>query len=174
MKRVKHLYFPKGTFSHGAAELDDFTQDWYGGHLRSMHEPRLFLTTGAATIYRFLCLPTFDAPSVIRINKVADQVHVTSKKTRGLGGYGPGKLVRNERSRLSVHQWQTFESAVKESFFWSLPTIQRSSGLDGTQCVIEGYTDEHYHVVDRWSPHSSTFRKLCNRFIELCPFDVVI
>ena len=162
-------YFPNGAFSPDDPDTDAFVQQWYGKHLRSMDESRLFEMCDPNTVvYRFLCLPTFHAPYMIRIDATPDGVLLTAKKTNGRGGYGPGRVVLNESIELSPSQWQTFENTIHEIGFWRMPTNGGHTGCDGTQCVIEGSNANSYHVVNRWHP-DGPFKTLCESFLELCP-----
>ena len=60
-------YFPRE--SQGG--VSDFEQKWYGGALRSMHEPSLLGLTrnSKAVVYRFTLLPTWGNPVTVRATK---------------------------------------------------------------------------------------------------------
>ena len=100
MTRVEPQYFPDFTFG-GKADVDDFIQQWFGKHLRSMDEPRLHSESIADTI-RILTLPTFAAPQLVRVERLESHTAVTSKRTDGRGGYGPGRVTLNQVSELDI------------------------------------------------------------------------
>ena len=165
---VTRYYFPDGAFDEDDHERDRLIQEWYGSHLQSMDEPRLFISSGDhVTVYRFYYLPTFDPPYIIRLSRSASGVLLTTKGTDGMGGYEPGKIVKDESAPLSETQWRRLLRALSGARFWTADSYKPEGGYDGERYIVEGYDRNHYHFVDRWSPPDGPFRNLCNRFIEL-------
>lgn len=105
--------------------------------------------------YRFLWVPTFDHPVLLRVDIASDGVgtlltHVWS----GDGGYEWGKSARNVRKLTEVEQGDLF-ATLADIGFWTLPSqIEGSPNeviLDGTEWAIEGVKDGKCHVVTRYS-----------------------
>ncbi|MDG2207028.1 MAG: hypothetical protein P8K78_03905 [Pirellulales bacterium] len=61
---------------------------WYAIHLAAMKEPLLSTNEWGSNsdLFRFLYLPSFDHPIVIRIEKTGDEVTLVSKRLSGKGG----------------------------------------------------------------------------------------
>jgi len=152
-------YFPPGSLGHDH-QRDEFTNQWYSKHLRSLREPSLWETSQldlTAEAYRFLYLRSFHHPISVRLVVAQDKTAtLISKETHGKGGYEPGRLIRNRTIHMSKRQTEAFLSAPNELSFWSLPTFLEAEGnfiqLDGAQWILEGVHEGRYHVVDRWSP----------------------
>ena len=52
--------------------------------------------------------------------------------------------------------------------FWGMDTNEKVMGNDGAQWVLEGKLDKKYHVVNRWTPNSSSnYYKCCDFLIGL-------
>ncbi len=170
MQEQASRYFPEGAFEEASADVDRFVsvQDWYGEHLRSMCEPSLFaMTESDLEVYRILCLPSFDAPFVIRIAKTANGSRLTLKETSGLGGYDAGHITRDDSRVVAAGDWRAFEHRVERTRFWSMATNEECCGLDGSDCVVEGRRAGTYHVVARWNPCEGPFYELCEGLLEL-------
>lgn len=164
-------FYPKGTFAGAFEDSEEFHQNWYGAHLESMGERRLFdLTDGNFSVYRLLCLPTFTAPFMIRVLKRWERGELWIKSTDGTGGYGPGRLTVDGLMPLRKQQYRAFERLLNETEFWSMSTIGPIGGYDGTQLIVEGYHEGRYHVVDRWSRTGTPFFALCSGLVGLLPW----
>lgn len=163
-------YFPPGLL--GAEGNSAFATRWYSSFLAAMDEPSLWemSRTGQGEAYRFLWLPTFDRPVVVRVLlSEGRQAEVVVKVLSGQGGYEPGHLVRDDVHPLSARESANIAEVIKTSSFWSLP-VQAEDGLigvDGEQWVVEGARSGHYHVVDRWSPETGPVRQIGEDFLRL-------
>lgn len=179
------LLFPSGA-------LGEFLNRWFSKHLHAMGEPALAelrapTDTTAFEAYRFLRLPTFDRPEMVRVQKNADEAaEATMKVLDGRGGYHPGKVCLERIKTLSsatVETWARLMQSVETAGFWSLPTEEQPyldkygelisyDDLDGERSVLEGIRGERYHVVHRASPMDSESRKegkfgaLCAHFLK--------
>ncbi len=134
-----------------------------------MTEPVLFKNKSDREIYRFTWLRTFHNPVAIRIESDGNSCVVFWKLASGQGGYDPGKLEIDKRRVIDNKIWDDFKSQLDKIQFWDLPTNQKErSGFDGAQWILEGRTEDQYHVVDRWMPdHSTEFFHICNFLINL-------
>jgi hypothetical protein len=150
-------YFPDGSL--GAQPTHHrFRSDWYTKHLRALKEESLWVLSSsqpAMEVYRFLWLRTFHHPISVRVAVRSDGTAVlTAKETDGKGGYEPGKLIRNSTRTLSTDEVRWFLERVESSSYWRLPTRSNdsTSGLDGSQWIMEAAKRGNYRIVDVWSP----------------------
>lgn len=138
MASIDPAYFPRGTFSADSPQMDVFIRQWYSKHLRSKQEPVIHTSTSAeAVTYRFLCLPTFDAPFVIRVQLASGDATLNAKSTSGQGGYDTGELEVDEQITLTPKQATAIEQAILQAHFWSLDSTEDHHGLDGTHFVAK-------------------------------------
>jgi len=163
--KFQSLYFPISEFAelpndwmtnYGFDVINNiesaiFHINWYSKHLKALEEP--VLTDSLSTkIFRFTWLRTFHNPIVIRLENNNDTISLYWKVCDGAGGYSPGKLIINERKKLTQKDWENFISKVKSINFWNLQTVENEFlGTDGAQWILEGKEFKKYHVVDRWS-----------------------
>jgi hypothetical protein len=151
-------YFPAGVLGDTSDE-HQFRADWYSKHLTAMGEPSLWELSrqdSTVEVYRFLWLRTFHHPISVRLAVRKDGTALlVSKEMDGMGGYEPGKLIRNTTAPLSKEQTELFRGRVEDFAIWKLPTRQSDGiGLDGAQWIIEMAKSGRYHVIDRWSPRA--------------------
>jgi hypothetical protein len=146
-------FFPKSSLD---LRGDDFKAKWYSTQLAALKEPSLFALAKnrEAESYRFLWLPTFHHPIVVRVGLQADGSWIlVTKVASGAGGYSPGTLTTNASRQLTVEEVQRFRSKVENGGFWNAPNpINDQTGTDGSQWIVEGVKAGHYHVIDRWTP----------------------
>jgi hypothetical protein len=173
--RDSELYFPIATRidSDKCIGFDSFTNEWYSRHLRAMNESVLFEGKINKEIFRFTWLRTFHNPVVIRIEKENDSVNLFYKMTDGAGGYEPGEIVIDSRKKLALNDWQKFIQLVDSCHFWStMPCEKLVKGLDGSQWILEGATNDYYQVVDEWMPEEGSYYDCCNFLIELTGLNI--
>lgn len=165
-------YFPVGVFDD-RANLDSFIQGWYSYHLSSLKEPSLKNSSGAL-VFRFTWLRTFHSPMAFRITESSGgQYELIVKRTDGAGGYESGKLIDNETIAIAPEDASSLIAKLEnECRFWSQPTQDDASGLDGSQWIFEGNKKENYHVVDRWSPDAGCLRDVGLKFMELSEVEI--
>ena len=156
-------FFPPGALSE-RKDLNQFVSDWYSKQLQGLEEPSLWelSKTQGSQSYRFLWLRTFHHPVAIRVDINADGTsRLTTKMTSGAGGYGPGKLIRNDVKTLTKERTDWFLQVIEQNSFWKLPTRDETRmGFDGAQWIVEGVKDGNYHIVDRWSPERGEIRAI--------------
>jgi hypothetical protein len=146
----------------GDAERDAFMQQWFGKHLRSMDEPRLFLACPLDVI-RLLTLPTFHEPCLVRFERDPTITHIVAKQTNGRGGYGAGRLTVDKTIEALCHVFNDAIASLNSIDFWNLAHLDDAAVLDGTRYVIESQINGEYHVIERVSPNSNE-RKLLDWF----------
>jgi hypothetical protein len=157
--------------------------DWYAAHLAAMKERLLFTNMGSdnSDVFRFLYLPSFHNPMVIRIEKNGDEITLVSKRLSGKGGYDPGKLTTQQTKVLDKSAWQGLQAHVQQSGLWDLPTTEATSYIndqgiltgwghrDGAQWIVEAVRDGKYYAVERTSPNDQWYRD-CAKFRRLCTY----
>ncbi|MGE9311089.1 hypothetical protein ACLOAU_05565 [Niabella sp. CJ426] len=160
------FYFPLNLFSDTSrnVSLDSFVVKWYSEQLFALREPVIYLDKSQKEIYRFTWLRTFHNPVAIRIEKHGDQYFLCWKLSDGAGGYKPGKLTIDQHKKLDKQTWDAFVKKLSEIDFWKLPTNQNDRGLDGSEWILEGKSENNYHVVNRWTPNKN------NGYYECCNF----
>jgi hypothetical protein len=165
-------FFPQGALDGQSARLDAFTQQSYSKHLRAMGEPSLSCgLRHEDEVYRFLWLRTFHHPIAVRITHAGGGAMLVVTELTGAGGYEPGVIGMREERPLSGAEWNALTKALAGIDFWNMPTKPPRSldaiGMDGAQWILEGYRAGTYHVIDRWSPKSVTYRDVCLKFLAL-------
>jgi hypothetical protein len=150
----------------------DHRSRWYSRKLYDMEEPLVY-NQKEKTIYRFIWLRSFHSPIVIRVEKLNDSIQLTWKLASGAGGYSTGDLVTNKSKTVSVKDWQKFLKLLTKAKYWQLDAEVGSIGADGAQWIIEGLSNNRYHIVDRWSSNKlSAFQKCAIYLLSLT--DIVV
>ncbi len=148
-------YFPLGAMDCDP-KGDTFRTNWYTKHLKALDEPSLWALSRSdsrATVYRFLWLRSFHHPVSVRLIIEHDRSgKLVTKITGGAGGYEPGSLILNESKPVGKQLTTHFLSQIVGTHFWELETDRQPGGLDGSQWILEGVSDGHYQIIDRWSP----------------------
>lgn len=160
-------YFPAGLL--GPNEWSDqFRAGWYAKHLLAMHEPSLFVTDDRGDErYRFLWLRSFHHPVAIRVERIGDQRLIITKELDGAGGYAPGKVIVETTRLLSDGESARLEFLLADACFWQMSAEHGLGGNDGAQWILEGQYAGRYHLVDRWSPQSGSYRKACEYLLQI-------
>jgi len=150
------------------AEDARFKEDWFGQHLASMQAPYLVPASaldGYAERVRLLVLPTFHAPYAVMLDRTrGGRTTVRIAMTDGRGGYGTGKLVRDDRRPLPRSDWAAITAAMRTARLAERTTDNDSGAefvggappprdlvrcMDGTRLVFESRTRAGYRIVTR-------------------------
>lgn len=156
-------YFPAAS-PESAVRLDAFDRDWYSKYLRAMHEPSLACET-RQPVYRFLWLRSFEDPIVVRIEKRGDGMFLAAVRL-GIardGGFGE-EVARIERA-LSRREIDAIDRTLADARIWDAPDIQRLTGLDGAQWIVEARDGKRYRLHKAWSPARGRVHDLGMAFI---------
>jgi hypothetical protein len=139
----------------------------YDKALKTFDEPALCQgkIEGHAQSYRFLWIPTFDHPVLMRIDIEDDGTATLLTKTlSGSGGYGWGHVQTGASRSLSIEEESTLFTTLADIGFWTLPASVKNpylTVLDGTTWVIEGIREGDCHAVAR---HSSPLTDLFSHY----------
>jgi len=165
----EQFFFPQGTLGERTErfDADQFTRTWYSRHLRAMFEPSLSCKEPPGEAYRFLWLRTWGCPIAVRVERTGDVATLFATELDGAGGYDPGKVARRTQRRLSPGEWKLVSAGLSGIGFWKMPGYLPRDGTDGAQWILEGRNGAKYHVVDRWSPETGAYRKLCLALVDL-------
>jgi hypothetical protein len=168
---MRDSFFPKGSLDT-RPDLDKFTAEWFSSYLERMEEPPLYPPSAALSMtFRLLCLPTWDHPSVVRIEAYGTTWRLLGKQTNGDGGFEAGRIDRRERRLLTQEEANRVAGILPYLRFWELPAFTEDDGCDGTTWVLEGVNRGRYHVVHRWMPEwGDTFGEFCLMLLGLCEF----
>ena len=158
--QIEGLAQIKDPFGGGDGEVSK----WPSSLAPSKEELKYFgevpLTTPAvkgAVDIRFIWVPTFHKPILIRATKVGDQMSLTVVQMSGGGGYDWGKVNLKKSIKLSGEQWRGLSKLIavdgarkpsaKLNKVFRDNFIETMSGLDGSIWFLEvrdqaGYTVE--------------------------------
>ena len=104
-------------------------------------------------IYRLTWIPTFHAPTVIRIWRSGNEHFITTKRLGGKGGYGLGEIEIEQTHSLTTQEWQILKDLIHQSSYWKMSsTIEEAIPNDGANWTFEGLNDGQYHSVFRITP----------------------
>jgi carboxypeptidase family protein len=137
--------------------------DLYSEHLRDLGQPALCHEPipDQAEWYRFLWVPTFDHPVLLRVDVDSDGIaNLLTVVWSGEGGYEWAKPLKTHKKLTWDEQGDLF-AAMADIGFWTLPSEVEGSPnvivLDGTEWLIEGVKDGKCHVVIRYSTPLTRF-----------------
>lgn len=154
--------FPGVDTVTGKPALEPFRVNWYSKHLAAMNEP--VLAPEEKERFRFLYLPTFEAPIAVRVECVAASCDVIAKRLSGKGGYEPGQIAAEQRRLLTAEEIRLFRQAFEAVKFWREQPKEPCPedticlpGTDGTRWIFEASKPGAYHVWDIWSPNYTGF-----------------
>src|SRR5262249_55197957 len=143
---------------------------WYGTFLHILGEAPLYPPPSrSGSVYRFLrflLLPTFDQPLLVRISNNDAGWSIVSKTNDGLGGYSPGPRTTQMERNLNPAECEKLVQAFDRLGFWSLPVSDGSTGCDGSEWLLEAVSEGRYHVVHRWSPEGGVFAQFCELLLD--------
>lgn len=138
-------YFPDGAFEEDRS-ADRYLALWAGLHLNSMSESsiRKGLWAKKEAVFRFLLLPSFSSPYVVRINLDAEKREgvLLLKGTDGVGGYKAGKVVIEDKFDLNPIDIRE----LKEASSFLASNKPGPSVIDGSFWVVEVYQDGDYFI----------------------------
>lgn len=162
-------YFPAGAFSK-REDLHQFSASWFSSQLKALKEPPLFTPNPSKDMecYRFTWLRTFHRPVILRVDVTKKgEAIFTIKVADGAGGYEPGKLMRNEKKPLDERALKKLKALIEHSEFFGLPSYEETSGLDGSEWIVEVVAGGRYHIVSRGTPSDGPVHQIGIHLIEL-------
>lgn len=122
-------------------------------------------------IYRLTWIPTFHAPTTIRIWMSDDEYFLTIKRLNGKGGYDLGNLEFEQTHSLTFEKWQQIQNSIKNINYWetSLFTVEPML-YDGAGWLLEGRSKNEYHYIYRRIP-SKDLSTIFNTFFEFAELE---
>ena len=107
--------------------------------------------------YRFILLPTFDRPLLVRVWRHNGRPYIVTKQLGGVGGYGKpalGKVAVEKVRPISEKEWQKVAFSIERSEFWYLPSHDPGDVpvIDGAFWYLEGSREGAIHTVGRITP----------------------
>ena len=115
--------------------------------------------------YRFIWRSTFDTTKIVRVENVDGHFKVTRK----LFISHQDTIGRLSKFEIKGTEWDQIVNGLTADNFWTYPTSDNRTGLDGSNWLLEGYksekdkcTSKNYHRVRRWSPNDTTFIAMCD------------
>jgi len=172
IKKGKSPYFPRQIWGNDTSPKN-FHAESYGRHLAAMGEKSLLdERDGAAEVYRFLWLRTFDHPLFVRLENRRNEIKLFTAELDGAGGYRPGNVLRSDEFSVSEDDFCDFLLLLEKADYWNTPVEDDSLGNDGAQWILEGVRQGRYHVVDRWTPRTGEYREACLFLLKLSGIDM--
>lgn len=114
--------------------------------------------------YRLTWIPTFHAPTVIRVWRSGDKYFIVTKRLDGKGGYGMGNFNGETVRSITAEEWNGFINHLHQESYWKMPSeIKEPLPNDGAAWTFEGANGGQYHLVFRITPSdklSKIFRSL--------------
>ena len=140
--------------------LDDFEAEWFAGELRGLREKPLYpVSDNSSDTLRFTWLRSFDAPVVVRTERLADgNVRLTAKRLAGEGGctlQGEGCEVSRMLNAAEITRLEDVRRAALAA-----PAQICGGGLDGAQWIVESTGDGDYRFAQRFTPQEGPIREL--------------
>jgi len=162
VKAQTKYYFPEGNSNL------DFTSKY----LATIKEPIIFQSKSKYDEYRFTWLRSFDYPVVIRIEKRGDIYTVYWKEWDFYNKQI--KRITDGQKNINKEIWDRFMNKLSHTNFWNMDINDpNEQGLDGAEWTLEGKSSSKYHVVERWSPKSSTdYFQCCDYLIGLTDLQI--
>ncbi len=157
-------YFPDGLSGNS----------WYSRVLDGMNEPSLFERKAdpRAMAYRFLWLRSSHDWIAVRLEETPTGAKGRVVRSRHGNDNPWGSVVEERDFVISPGEWKTLEDKLSWTGFWGMssPHSNLDIGLGGSQWVVEGIRDGHYHVVDCWTPPLDSKERHLEAFVELGKF----
>ncbi len=111
------------------------------------------LPTCVEEIYRLTWIPTFHAPTTIRIWMSEDKYFITIKRLSGKGGYELGNLELEKTHSLTLEKWQQIQNSIENGNYWETSSLTVEPMLhDGAGWLLEGRNKSRYHYIYRRIP----------------------
>ncbi|MEO8146223.1 MAG: hypothetical protein ABI723_01235 [Bacteroidia bacterium] len=136
-------------------------------------------------VYRFLWIRALDVPVIFSIHNKNGNVWLEVKIPRSVteedgksksyyyeskdsslvkyGAINTSDFALNQKRNLSIKEWNTFETLLKETDFLNIPSYNIVDGFDGSSWIIEAHLKDNYKVVERWNPEND-FKK-CGEYL---------
>lgn len=117
--------------------------------------------------YRFIWIPSFHSPVLIRVLKTGDKRFLIAKTASG-EGFNIGKISMEKTVNLTEEQWNNFLKLLDDASFWNNPTLDKDDEpvTDGAVYIFEGNKNKKFHEIHRATP-SKEFRELGGYLINL-------
>jgi len=175
-------YFP----TDQAFALDGFAstldRGMYSAVLESMQEPPLCGNEKAVEEYRFLWVRTFHDIVAVRASRSRRTPVLHVRVLRGFSidaadqdgkivEYKAGELVFTDERILREEEWEKLVTQIADLDFWTQPTGEMHTGVDGAAWLLEGAKAGEYHAVSRWSPREGAFRQTCLTLLSMAQKD---
>jgi hypothetical protein len=164
-------FFPPDSLG-ARPDLHGFVAGWFASYLIALEERPLYPPPAEiGPTFRCLCLPTWDRPSAVRIERRALTWWLTGQQADGDGGFEIGRVDRRVARLLSNTEAIRVADLLPLLRFWELPPFIDDTGCDGTTWVLEGVDGGRYHVAHRWCPgRGDPFGDFGRLLLEFCRF----
>ena len=127
----------------------NFRLDWFSEALAWFKEPMLSARY-KGKMYRFLWLRSFDAPIVIRMQKIKRSVIIYWKIPRFIDSLHTFQSAVEFKKTIAVWQWKKFEKSLTTIDYWSMISGDYlSDATDGAIWLLEAAINGKYKVTER-------------------------
>ncbi|MBI4658508.1 MAG: hypothetical protein HY735_06615 [Verrucomicrobia bacterium] len=168
-------FFPPKTFD-GDTSLQ-VLEGMYAHVLKSLGERPLppLAAERKHHVYRFTCVPSFEPQFCLVLTVHPDGSARLKRLIRRVGSMPLRGTCPQGELVLGRQPVDRFVKMVEEQRLWLLKATEPTEGLDGSHWLIEAVRDGRYHLVERWSPRSSTaLGRIGRDFSELAEWKVPV
>lgn len=165
------LFFPEH-----AADITRWRNEWFSEHLMALRET--VLTEWASDIdeaYRFSLLPSVGVDLSLRVWSTGDDLRASARRSIGCIGPLPGPPAHIADWTPDAQDWRAVQMALHQHRFWesqSWNTVPEGyTVVDGTHWVLEGWRNNHYHVLTDNTPNEGAAREVGLILLDLAPDD---
>jgi hypothetical protein len=165
-------YFPEHAF-YEDNEHDQLTRNRYARHLAQLGESSFLAAPRTQHVaYRFLWLRSFHSTIIVRVWMDGDRRMLTVKELSAQVANRESKVILNQTRSINEDEWINFSSLLNKTCLWDRPGTETGPiANDGEWWVLEGTSENHYHVITRQVPDDA-YRELCLYMLKLSGISV--
>ena len=162
---IEYFYRRKAYTPQELQERDDKENAYHSYYLQIFQEEPLYDMQTDKEIFRLLTIPSFERPSLIRLEKEGDQYSLTWKICEMGVPCGVEKIVAQDSRKISKFLWNIFHAKLGRVNIWN-PRV-KNLYLDGVSYLFEGRTQGVYLMKYEHCPEDKPFVALCMFFRRL-------
>jgi hypothetical protein len=148
----------------------------YHNRMTFMNEPPLACgPSNDEETYRFTWVHAFTSygPLMVRLSRSSSDRRLVADRYTWRENRTSLDVAAHVNRALTEAEWHSAVESIRQSRFWSLPGAlnTRETGFDGSIWMLEGRRGRTYHLMVKWSPQDSVFRRTVLALLRLAGFD---